>query len=146
VVDERFRFVARLLDGEKMAGLCAEFGISRKIGYKIYQRYLHSGVRGLTDRSRRPHRHANQLRLLATEPHTNGNALEIGCADCGAHSRDRSLFSTCVRRESSRDLNIANSLGNCAPGRSRTCDPRLRRPAPPSRLAAKYRAKIVPTV
>jgi hypothetical protein len=36
VVDERLRFIARLLDGEKMAPLCAEFGISRKTGYKIY--------------------------------------------------------------------------------------------------------------
>ena len=27
VMDERLRFVARLLDGEKMAALCAEFGI-----------------------------------------------------------------------------------------------------------------------
>ena len=36
VLDERLRFIARLLDGEKMAGLCAEFGISRKTGYKIY--------------------------------------------------------------------------------------------------------------
>ena len=34
VVDERLRFVARLLDGEKMAPLCEEFGISRKTGYK----------------------------------------------------------------------------------------------------------------
>ena len=32
VVDERLRFIARLLDGEKMAGLCREFGISRKTG------------------------------------------------------------------------------------------------------------------
>lgn len=28
-MDERLRFVARLLDGEKMAPLCREFGISR---------------------------------------------------------------------------------------------------------------------
>ena len=35
VMDERLRFVARLLDGEKMAAVCADFGISRKIGYKI---------------------------------------------------------------------------------------------------------------
>ena len=35
VVDERLRFVARLLEGESMTGLCAEFGISRKTGYKI---------------------------------------------------------------------------------------------------------------
>ena len=61
VMDERVRFVARLLDGEKMAGLCEEFGISRKTGYKIYERYRRIGVQGLTDRSRRPYRHANQL-------------------------------------------------------------------------------------
>ena len=39
VMDERLRFVARLLDGEKMAALCEEFGISRKTGYKIFERY-----------------------------------------------------------------------------------------------------------
>ena len=32
VMDERLRFVARLLEGEKMAPLCAEFGIWRKTG------------------------------------------------------------------------------------------------------------------
>jgi putative transposase len=63
VVDERLRFVARLLDGEKMAGLCKEFGISRKTGYKIYDRYKDHGALGLTDRSRRPYRHANRLPL-----------------------------------------------------------------------------------
>ena len=61
VVEERLRFIARLLDGEKMAGLCREFGISRKTGYKIYDRYQDCGLDGLTDRSRRPYRHANQL-------------------------------------------------------------------------------------
>lgn len=60
-MDERVRFVARLLDGEKMAPLCAEFGISRKTGYKIFDRYKDSGVQGLTDRSRRPQRQANRL-------------------------------------------------------------------------------------
>ena len=35
VMDERLRFVARLLEGEKMAPLCAEFGISRKTGTKF---------------------------------------------------------------------------------------------------------------
>jgi putative transposase len=60
-MDERLRFVARLLEGEKMAGLCREFGISRKTGYKIYGRYRDVGLHGLTDRSRRPYRQANQL-------------------------------------------------------------------------------------
>ena len=60
-MDERLRFVARLLDGEKMAVLCREFDISRKTGYKIFNRYKDCGLEGLTDRSRRPYRHANQL-------------------------------------------------------------------------------------
>jgi len=60
-MDERVRFVARLLDGEKMAPLCRAFGISRKTGYKIFSRYKEMGIEGLTDRSRRPYRHANQL-------------------------------------------------------------------------------------
>ena len=60
-MDERLKFVARLLDGEKMAGLCREFGISRKTGYKIFRRYRDYGLDGLTDRSRRPYRQANQL-------------------------------------------------------------------------------------
>src|SRR5688500_8053478 len=64
VEDERLRFIARLLDGETMTALCAEFGISRKTGYKVYDRYKDVGVRGLTDRSRRPYRHANQLPLV----------------------------------------------------------------------------------
>ena len=60
-VEERMRFVARLLEGEKMAVLCREFDISRKTGYKIFQRYKDSGTKGFSDRSRRPYRHANQL-------------------------------------------------------------------------------------
>src|ERR1051325_5849442 len=63
VMDERLRFVARLLEGEKMAPLCAEFGISRKTGYKIFDRYKSCGLNALTDRSRRPYRQANQLPL-----------------------------------------------------------------------------------
>jgi putative transposase len=60
-MDERLKFVARLLDGEKMAALCREFDISRKTGYKIFQRYRDVGIEGLTDRSRRPYRQANRL-------------------------------------------------------------------------------------
>ena len=44
IVEERLRFIARLLDGEKMAGLCREFGISRKTGYKIYNFYQVCGI------------------------------------------------------------------------------------------------------
>ena len=60
-MDERMRFVIRLKDGESMTSLCREFGISRKTGYKILERFEHCGVEGLSDRARRPHRYANQL-------------------------------------------------------------------------------------
>jgi len=61
LMDERLRFVARLLEGEKMTDVCREFGISRKTGYKIFDRYQQDGPVALSDRSRRPVRYANQL-------------------------------------------------------------------------------------
>ena len=73
VVDERLRFVARRLDGEKMTALCAEFGISRKTGYKIYERYKDCGVEGLTD----------QPAALPTRPAAPNGGRE---ADCGAEA------------------------------------------------------------
>jgi len=53
LMDERLRFVAQLSEGERMAELCREFGISRKTGYKIWDRYRKVGILGLQDRSRR---------------------------------------------------------------------------------------------
>ena len=61
VMEERLRFVARLLDGESMSDVCRAFGISRKTGYKIWARYRQEGLDALCDRSRRPVRYANQL-------------------------------------------------------------------------------------
>jgi transposase InsO family protein len=61
VMDERLRFVAKLLDGEAMSEVCRDFGISRKTGYKIFSRYKESGFEALSDRCRRPVRYANQL-------------------------------------------------------------------------------------
>jgi len=61
VIDERMRFVIRLKDGESMAALCREFQISRKTGYKVFERYQQCGLEGLSDRKRRPFRYANQL-------------------------------------------------------------------------------------
>jgi transposase len=53
-MDERLRFIARLLEGEQMASLCREFGISRVTGYKIFNRYKDCGLYALNDRSRAP--------------------------------------------------------------------------------------------
>jgi transposase len=54
VMEEHLRFVARLLAGEAMTEVCREFGISRKTGYKIFDRYKEHGLEALSDRSRRP--------------------------------------------------------------------------------------------
>ena len=83
-MDERLRFVARLLEGEKMAALCREFDVSRKTGYKIFQRYKTCGLEGLTDRSRRPYRHANQLPLPIE---TLIVRLQAGATRAGARRR-----------------------------------------------------------
>ena len=95
-MDERLRFVAKLLEGEAMTDLCREFGISRKTGYKIFSRYKDHGAEALCDRSRRPVRYANQLpaqieslivRLKREKPHWGaqdpgaaGAPLGWGCA------------------------------------------------------------------
>jgi transposase len=44
-----------------MSDACRSFGISRKTGYKIFDRYKEHGLEALSDRSRRPVRYANQL-------------------------------------------------------------------------------------
>lgn len=63
IMDERIKFVARVLEGEQMTTLCEEFGISRKTGYKIFNRYKECGLEALSDRSKRPVRFGNQIPL-----------------------------------------------------------------------------------
>src|SRR5260370_27353758 len=61
VMEKRLRLVARVLDGEAMTDVCREFGISRKTGYKIFDRDRGHGREALSDRSGRPVRYANKL-------------------------------------------------------------------------------------
>jgi hypothetical protein len=52
-MDEGLKFVARLLDGEKMAQLCRQFGISRKTGYKILTQATNHRIDGSSVMKRR---------------------------------------------------------------------------------------------
>ena len=61
VVDEKVKFVARLIEGEKMAPLCREFNIARKTGYQIWQRYKRFGQEAFVEQKRTPYRYANKL-------------------------------------------------------------------------------------
>ncbi|MEA2880279.1 MAG: hypothetical protein QOF14_5475 [Hyphomicrobiales bacterium] len=63
VMEERLRFVARLLDGAAMTDVCRDFGVSRKTGYKIFDRYKEHGLAALSDRSRRPVRRVAVMML-----------------------------------------------------------------------------------
>ncbi len=91
VMDERLRLVARRLDGEKMAALCAEFGISRKTGYKIYDRYKDCGVEGLTDGEDSP------CRRLARPGNRHVGANETALVSRHGHGR-RTTSANAIRR------------------------------------------------
>jgi transposase InsO family protein len=54
LMEERMKFVARLLNGERMSDLCREFRISRKTGYKFAERFERYSVVGLMDQRRVP--------------------------------------------------------------------------------------------
>ena len=79
-MDERLKFVAPRLAGEPLAELCRGFGISRKTGYKIFDRYQECGVQGLTDRSRRPYRFGRQLPFqMENYIERQARAHQLGC-------------------------------------------------------------------
>lgn len=60
-MQERMMLITRLEQGDSMASLCREFGISRKTGHKFLNRYRTEGVKGLEDFRRRPY--TNPLRV-----------------------------------------------------------------------------------
>lgn len=66
-MSERAKFLLRLQAGERMTDLCAEYGISRKTGYKLKARYEEEGWKSLADRSRRPHFSPNRTPQALTE-------------------------------------------------------------------------------
>lgn len=61
-MQERLEFISELLEGEcTMTELCAVRGVSRKTGYKWWERYLEHGLEGLQERSRAPLNHPNAV-------------------------------------------------------------------------------------
>jgi transposase InsO family protein len=50
----KIEFVERAAKGEKVAGLCREFGVSRQAGHKWIKRFKELGYDGLEEQSRRP--------------------------------------------------------------------------------------------
>jgi putative transposase len=69
-MQEKLLFVADYLrEVESFSSLCQRYGVSRKTGYKLVERYSREGMEGLEERSRRPHTQPCQL------PHTIRQAI-----------------------------------------------------------------------
>ena len=60
-MDQRKEFVMKALRTANFRALCEEYGISPKTGYKWHERFLQFGLEGMSEQSRRPRRHAEQL-------------------------------------------------------------------------------------
>jgi putative transposase len=60
-MDERIEFAMKSLRSDNFRGLCAEYGISAKTGYKWRDRLLRWGTEGMAEQSRRPRGHPEQL-------------------------------------------------------------------------------------
>jgi len=61
------KFLTRLQAGERMTDLCEEFGISRKAGYRLRDRFTTLGAAALVDGSRAPKRVANRTSVEIRE-------------------------------------------------------------------------------
>ena len=75
---ERVLFVSRLENGESMAKVCRDFGVSRTTGYKFLARYNQAGIEGMGDLARRPYTNPRRtsevivdllLQLKTEKPH-----------------------------------------------------------------------------
>jgi putative transposase len=61
-VDERMRFVMAVESKtEAFSAACRRFGVTRKTGYKWFDRYEEAGVAGLLDQSRAPRHHPHAI-------------------------------------------------------------------------------------
>jgi transposase InsO family protein len=54
-MNQRTEFVLKALQTDNFSGLCREYGISPKTGYKWQERFLQEGLAGMSEKSRRPH-------------------------------------------------------------------------------------------
>jgi transposase InsO family protein len=61
LMNRRTEFAVKALKTDNFSALCREYGISREVGYKWRERFVAEGLRGMGDKSRRPHRSPEKL-------------------------------------------------------------------------------------
>ncbi len=113
------------------APLCAEFGISRKTGYKLYDRYKNCGAEGLTDRTA-----ISSGQSAAVRGRRADRAAQTGVPRLGRPEDPRKGAATIDRSVLSGDQHDPRGVG---PARVSQASP-----APPSRHA-RHRLVESPT-
>ena len=93
IMSQRTEFVTLALkENISFSELCRRFGVSRKTGYKFFDRYIEEGPNGLCDRSRRPRNSPNAtdseveqliLELRDKHPVWGGRKLKRRLEDMG---------------------------------------------------------------
>ena len=98
VMEERLRFVARLLDGEGMSEVCRSFGISRKTGYKIFKRYKEEAINRRVGRDVSRKKVDKHFAIEVTDDErANDRAAEAGEAPLGRAQDPRAAGLECLR-------------------------------------------------
>jgi putative transposase len=60
-MEQRIEFALKAMRTLNFRGLCQEYGVSTKTGYKWKERFIREGLDGMKEESRRPKGHARQL-------------------------------------------------------------------------------------
>lgn len=105
IMSERVKFIAAYLDGESLfTELCADFGISRKTGYKWVERYEEGGVTSLRELSRAPKRHPHAV---------DDDTVRLILAERRRHPRwgPRKLLVVLARHHPRLRLPVASTVG-----------------------------------
>ena len=137
----RMRFVARLKEGEKMAVLCRESDISRKTGYKLYNRYQNCGIEGF-DRSR--HRVRTPIACPSDQERSCNSSRSTRAGEL-REIRDRSSCCKTIQLPlSPMRCWIDGLVGS---GRRNATRPKALSPTRPNDLwCADYRAEFMPPI
>ena len=128
-MNQRTEFVTKARKTENFSALCREYGISRQIGYKWMERYEAEGVRGMADRSRKPHRAGNELieevvcriiRLKERHRYWGARKLQIIYAKSWGEAPSESSFKRVLNKcgmVEKRRIRKATESGRIATGR-----------------------------
>ena len=129
-MDERREFIMKAIRTDNFRGLCAEYGISAKTGYKWWQRFLAQGMEGMGEQSRRRRGHAAELgeavvcemvRLKRAHPHWGPRKIQALYQRLHGAAASESSFKRIFQRvglsEPRRRRQVAETAGRLSNGR-----------------------------